>query len=173
MRALASQELSHSPLTSREGQDLDFEPARQAHFALTRERLHEGSAAEALINVLLLAEEQGLDPMSMPLEEADRSLLAAILMEEHEELTPELLESAIRSLRRRAAAAAGGLAATVKEAERRQDVVGRAAGPGAAEAAAGHVRRSGESVPSAAEPGVAIVHAALRSGSEALLAKRN
>jgi DNA primase len=42
VRALASQELAKSPLTSREGQDLDFEPARQVHFALTRERLHEG-----------------------------------------------------------------------------------------------------------------------------------
>ena len=63
--------------------------------------MHEGSAAEALIDALLLAHEQGLDPMSLPLEEADRSLLAAVLMDEREELTPELLESAIRSLRRR------------------------------------------------------------------------
>ncbi len=47
----------------------------------------------ALIDALLLAHEQGLDPMSLPLEEADRSLLAAVLMDEHEELTPELLES--------------------------------------------------------------------------------
>ena len=46
IRALASQELLHSPASQREGQDPDFEPARQAHFALTRERLHAGSAAE-------------------------------------------------------------------------------------------------------------------------------
>jgi DNA primase len=45
IRALASQELSGSPVSSRDGQDLDFEPARQAHFALSRERLHAGSAA--------------------------------------------------------------------------------------------------------------------------------
>ena len=47
IRALASQELSHSPVSDRDGQDLDFEPARQAHFALSRERLHAGSAAES------------------------------------------------------------------------------------------------------------------------------
>ena len=122
VRALASQDLSRTPVSSREGPDLDFEPARQAHFALTRERLHQGSAAEALIDALLLAEEQGLDPMSMPLEEADRGLLAAILMAEHEELTPELLESAIRSLRRRALRRQlDDLQHQLKEAERRQD----------------------------------------------------
>ncbi len=122
VRALASQELSHSPLTSREGQDLDFEPARQAHFALTRERLHEGSAAERLMDALLVAHEQGLDQMSLPLEEADRNLLAAILMDEHEELTPELLESAIRSLRRRVLRRQlEELQHQLKEAERRQD----------------------------------------------------
>jgi DNA primase len=122
VRALASQELAHSPLTSREGQDLDFEPARQAHFALTRERLHEGSAAERLIDALLVAHEQGRDQMSLPLEEGDRSLLAAILMDEHEELTPELLESAIRSLRRRVLRRQlEDLQHQLKEAERRQD----------------------------------------------------
>jgi len=122
VRALASQELSHSPLTSREGQDLDFEPARQAHFALTRERLHEGSAAERLMDALLVAHEQGLDQMSLPLEEADRNLLAEILMDEHEELTPELLESAIRSLRRRVLRRQlEDLQHQLKEAERRQD----------------------------------------------------
>jgi DNA primase len=122
VRALASQELSHSPLTSREGQDLDFEPARQAHFALTRERLHEGSAAERLMDALLVAHEQGLDQMSLPLEEADRNLLAGILMDEHEELTPELLESAIRSLRRRVLRRQlEDLQHQLKEAERRQD----------------------------------------------------
>jgi DNA primase len=120
IRALASRGLGHSlarGANPREGQDLapqraqsrrslgtpdlDFEPARQAHFALTRERLHEGSAAEALIEALLMAHAQGLDPMSLPLQEADRNLLAGVLMDERESLTPELLESSIRSLRRR------------------------------------------------------------------------
>jgi DNA primase len=122
VRALASQELAQSPLSSREGQDTDFEPARQAHFALTRERLQEGSAAERLIDALLVAHEQGLDQMSLPLEEADRNLLAEILMDEHEELTAELLESAIRSLRRRVLRRQlDDLQHQLKEAERRQD----------------------------------------------------
>ena len=108
--------------SNREGQDGDFDPARQAHFALTRERLHEGAAAEGLIEVMLSAHEQGADPMSLPLEESARSLLASVLMDEREELTPELLESAIRSLRRRASARQlDDLQHQLKEAERRQD----------------------------------------------------
>ncbi len=122
IRALASRELAHTPVSDRVGQDLDFEPARQAHFALTRERLHEGSAGAALIDALLLAQEQGLDPMSLPLEEADRNLLAAVLMDEREELTPELLESSIRSLRRRVLRRQlEDLQQQLKDAERRQD----------------------------------------------------
>ncbi len=122
IRALASQELLHSPQSNREGQDPDFEPARQVHFALTRERLHAGSSAEGLIDTLLLAHEQGLDPMSLPLEEADRNLLAAVLMDEHEELTPELLENSIRSLRRRVLRRQmDDLQHQLKEAEQRQD----------------------------------------------------
>src|SRR5271165_2231388 len=122
IRALASRELAHSPISNRDGQDLDFEPARQAHFALIRERIHEGSVAEALIDALLLAQDQGLDPMSLPLQEADRNLLAGILMDEREELTPELLESALRSLRRRILRRQlDDLQQQLKDAERRQD----------------------------------------------------
>jgi DNA primase len=122
IRALASRELARSPISDRDGQDLDFEPARQAHFAFTREHIHEGSAAEALIDALLLAQEQGLDPMSLPLEEADRNLLAGVLMDEREELTPELLESALRSLRRRVLRRQmEDLQQQLKDAERRQD----------------------------------------------------
>jgi len=122
IRALASRDLANSPASSREGQDLDFDVARQAHFALSRERLHEGSAAGGLIDALLAAQDQGLDPMSLPLEEADRNLLATTLMDEREELTPELLESAIRSLRRRVLRRQlEDLQQQLKEAERRQD----------------------------------------------------
>jgi len=122
VRALASRELARSPVSNRDGQDLDFEPARQAHFALTRERLHEGTVAEPLIDALLLAQEQGLDPMSLPLEETNRNLLAAVLMDEPEELTPELLENSIRSLRRRVfRRQLEDLQHQLKEAERRQD----------------------------------------------------
>jgi DNA primase len=122
IRALASQHGSGGSISNREGQDGEFEPARQAHFALTRERLHEGASAEGLIEVMLSAHEQGTDPMSLPLEESARSLLASVLMDEREELTPELLESAIRSLRRRALRRQlDELQHQLKEAERRQD----------------------------------------------------
>src|SRR5271165_2638802 len=122
VRALANRELACSPVSDREGSDLDFDPARQAHFALTRERLYTGSAAEALIDMLLTAQEEGRDPMSLPLAESDRNLLAAVLMDEREELTPELLESAIRSLRRRLfRRQLEDLQRQLKEAERRQD----------------------------------------------------
>jgi DNA primase len=127
IRALASQELSHSAVSEREGQDLDFEPARQAHFALSRERLHAGSAAEGLIDALLVGQEQGIDPMSLPLEEDARSLLATVLMDEHEELTPELLESSIRSLRKRHGERdLEQLQRKVKELESRPDVMSKA-----------------------------------------------
>ncbi|HUI84582.1 MAG TPA: DNA primase [Candidatus Binatia bacterium] len=122
IRSLATEELLPSPVSAREGQDAGFEPARQAHFTLSRERLHQGLPAESLIDALLLAHEQGLDRMSLPLEEADRGLLASILMAEQEALTPELLESAIRSLRRRALRRQlDDLQHQLKEAERRQD----------------------------------------------------
>ena len=127
IRALCSPALVHSSVSSREGLDGEFDPARQAHFALTRERLHQGSAAELLIDSLLLAHEQQLDPMSLPLEENHRTLLASILMDEHEELTPELLESAIHSLRRLALRRQlEDLQHQLKEAERRQDAVSTA-----------------------------------------------
>jgi DNA primase len=122
IRALASQELAHAPSSGREGQDPDFEPARQAHFVLTREPLHAGLVAEPLISRLLEAHEQGLDAMSLPLGEPDRRLLAQTLMDEHEELTPELLENAFRSLRRRALRRQlDDLQHQLKEAERHQD----------------------------------------------------
>ncbi len=127
VRALASQETSPGGISNREGEDGGFEPARQAHYALSRERLHESSAAAKLIDALLLAHEQGLDAMSLPLEEADRGLLATILMDEHEEMTPELLESAIRSLRKkRDRRELEQLQHRVKELESKEDVMSRA-----------------------------------------------
>jgi DNA primase len=122
IRALASHDGSGGSASNREGQDGEFEPARQVHFALTRERLHEGASAEGLIEVMLSAHEQRADAMSLPLEESARSVLASVLMDEREELSPELLESAIRSLRRRALRRQlDELQHQLKEAERRQD----------------------------------------------------
>ncbi len=122
IRALASRDLGHSPHTNREGQDPDFDPARQAHFFLTQERLHAGTEAQTLIDALLTAHEQGLDPMSLQLDDHERSRVASILMNEREDLTPELLESAIRSLRRRAILRQlDELQHQLKDAERRND----------------------------------------------------
>ncbi len=65
--------------------------------------------------------------MSLPLEETDRNLLAAVLMDEREELTPELLESAIRSLRkRRQQRDLEQLQHRVKELESKPDLMSRA-----------------------------------------------
>jgi DNA primase len=124
IRALASRDLGQSPATSREGQDPDFEPARQAHFSLTQERLHEGFGSQPLIDALLTAHEQGLDPMAMPLDESARRLVASVLMDDHEDLTPELLENAVRSLRkRRILRQLDDLQHQLKDAERRNDAV--------------------------------------------------
>jgi DNA primase len=86
-------------LSARDGAEEEFDPARQAHYALRHERLHEGLASESLLEALLNAE-AGVHAMDLPLTEGDRKLLAAILMREDEELTPELLEGAVKGLRR-------------------------------------------------------------------------
>jgi len=122
IRALASRDLGHSPAMAREGQDPDFDPARQAHFTLTQERLHEGLGSQALIDALLVAHEQGLDPIGLSLSEAERRLIAAVLREDQDELTPELLENTVRSLRkRRILLKLDEVQQRLKEAERRKD----------------------------------------------------
>jgi hypothetical protein len=69
--------------------------------ALAEERLHEGLNSESLLQHLLEAGEEVDDPMSLPLEEPERKLLAAAVMKEDEPLTPELLEGALEGLRHR------------------------------------------------------------------------
>ncbi len=106
--------------SSRDGAHDEFDPARQARFALHDERLHEGSAAEGLLEQLLAAE--GGDAMSLPLSEPNRRLLAEILLKEHEELTPELVDGAINALRRRGMERRQReLRSKIAEAERRND----------------------------------------------------
>jgi len=101
IRALTSsrQMTSEEHRSARDGGDEDFDPARQAHFALSSERLHNGLATESLIEALLAAPESA-DSMDLDLPEADRNLLAAIIMKEDEELTPDQLEGAVRAVRR-------------------------------------------------------------------------
>jgi DNA primase len=104
IRALASgteMQVNEEHRSAREGADEEFDPARQAQFALRNERLHEGLATESLIHSLLLTGADQPDVMSLPLTEDDRRLLASILIKEDEELTPERLEGAVRALRRK------------------------------------------------------------------------
>jgi len=86
--------------STREGSDEAFDPARQAQFALRKEHLHQGLATESLLQELLDAGPESGHPMDLPLSESDRKLLASVLMDEQEELTPELLEGAVKALRR-------------------------------------------------------------------------
>ena len=92
---------SEEHLSSREGSEEEFDPARQARFALEHERLHVGLATESLIEALMAAPESA-DVMELDLPDGERSLLAAILMKEDEELTAKGIEGAVRGLRRMA-----------------------------------------------------------------------
>lgn len=103
IRALASatqMQASGARSSSRDGAEEEFDPARQAQFALQSEHLYEGLASQALIEALLEAGTETADAMALPKTEEDRRLLAAILMSEEEELTPETVEGAVRALRR-------------------------------------------------------------------------
>jgi DNA primase len=103
IRALSSateMQSSGTRTTAREGTDEEFDPARQAQFALQSEHLYEGLAAQSLIEALLEAGAETADVMALPKTEEDRRLLASILMSEEEDLTPETVEGAVRALRR-------------------------------------------------------------------------
>ena len=103
IRALASaSQMSpgSSRTSAREGTDEEFDPARQAQYVLQAERLHEGMSSQPLLEALLQAGPGTQDVMNLAPTEADRRLLASILMDEDEELTPENLEGAVRALRR-------------------------------------------------------------------------
>lgn len=102
IRALASateMQLSEERTSSREGTEEEFDPSRQAQFALNSEPLHQGLATESLIAALMSAPNSG-DVLQLEISTEDRNLLAAILMKEEEELTAERVEGAVRALRR-------------------------------------------------------------------------
>ncbi len=90
---------SEQHVSSRDGVDEEFDPARQAQFVLRNEPLHHGLATESLLQALLSAPDSA-DVMSLPLPDGERSLLASILMREAEELTADRLEGAVKALRR-------------------------------------------------------------------------
>ena len=103
IRALASateMQTSEERISSRDGTEEEFDPARQAQFALRSERLHEGLATELLIEALLKEQPESVDILQVELLEGDRNLLATILMKEEEELSAERVEGAVRALRR-------------------------------------------------------------------------
>jgi DNA primase len=101
IRALASESQFQSEdyVSDRSGADDAFEPARQAKYVLSSERLHMGLGTESLIETLLNpAPDTGV--MGIPLSDGDRQLLAAILLKDDEELTADKVEGATRALRR-------------------------------------------------------------------------
>ena len=103
IRALASVgeiPASDERTSSREGADEEFDPARQAQFALRSEHLHAGLATESLIDALLGAT-GAEDLLQLAASDSDRALLAAILLKQEEPLTVEGVEGAIRALRRK------------------------------------------------------------------------
>jgi DNA primase len=102
IRALASahEMQGGEHLSAREGVDEEFDPARQARFALESERLHEGLATESLLEALLVGGLEVSDVMELPLSDSDRPRLASILLKDDEELTVERVDGAIRALKR-------------------------------------------------------------------------
>jgi DNA primase len=103
IRALASAreiQPGDNHLSARDGAEEDFDPARQARFALESERLHEGLATESLIETLLAGGLEVSDVMELPLSDTDRTRLASILLKDAEELAVDRVDGAIRALKR-------------------------------------------------------------------------
>jgi DNA primase len=107
IRALASVRQIQSGeehLSARDGadrtKDAEFDPAGQAQFVLQNEGLHRGLATESLAESLLNIGGEFADVLEVPATETDRRMLALILLKEDEELTAEILEAAVRALRR-------------------------------------------------------------------------
>src|ERR1700724_2536409 len=103
IRALASAQQmqpGEEHLSARDGAEEEFDPARQAQYALHNEGLHHGLATESLAEALHHADSDVADVMDLPRSEADRRLLASILLKEDEELSAERLDGAVRALRK-------------------------------------------------------------------------
>ena len=103
VRALASARQmlrGEEHISMRDGAEEEFDPARQAQFVLRQEGLHRGLATESLAEALLNAGLEVADILEVPAAESDRRILASILLKEEEDLTAEILEAAVRALRR-------------------------------------------------------------------------
>ena len=102
IRALTSageMQTTEAHVSARDGAEDEFDPARQARFALNSEQLYTGLATESIIEALLQAPDSA-DLLSLSMTESDRNLLASILMRDDEELTAERIDGATRALRR-------------------------------------------------------------------------
>jgi DNA primase len=99
IRALTSSTEIPSSLEDISTRDGASEAAHQARFAFSSSQLHKGLATEQLIDALLSAPPEA-SVMNVPMTEADRNLLAVILMKEEEELTADRVGSAVRALQR-------------------------------------------------------------------------
>src|ERR1039457_704246 len=91
IRALASateMQAGGTRSSARDGAEEEFDPARQAQYALQSEQLYEGLASQSLMEALLEAgtEAETADVMALPKTEEDRRLLASILMHDEEEV---------------------------------------------------------------------------------------
>jgi DNA primase len=107
IRALASSrqmQINEERLSTRDGadrtKDAEFDPAGQAAYVLQNEGLHRGLATESLVESLLNVGSETADVLEVPASETDRRMLASILLKEEEILTAEILEAAVRALRR-------------------------------------------------------------------------
>jgi DNA primase len=103
LRALASAvEIQSEDLrtSARDGADEEFDPYRQARYALESEKLHVGLSSETLFAALLNAPPELTDIATLPASEEDRNTLISMLFTDDEGLTAERLEGAIRGLRR-------------------------------------------------------------------------
>jgi len=103
IRALASaneMQFVEEHLSARDGAEEEFDPARQARFALQSDRLHQGLATESLIEELITHGQEVADVMELPLSDSDRRVLASILLKDSEELTPDRVDGAVRALKR-------------------------------------------------------------------------
>ena len=103
VRALASaheMQIGDDHVSARDGAEDEFDPARQARFALESESLHEGLATESLITTLLTGALEVENVMDLPHSDSDRRRLATILMEDAEELSADRVEGAVRALKR-------------------------------------------------------------------------
>ena len=95
--AAANQFQNEDSISDRSGEDDAFDPARQARYVLSADKLHVGLGTESLIEALLNASD-GADLMELPVSGSEQALLAAILMKADEELNAEKIEGATRAL---------------------------------------------------------------------------